>query len=79
MPTPGEAVRWADAGWGSFGLGYCVDGRKTGRFLSLLCGLLLMVLPWLFRRSQVPGLLGVDRVPLACRGSLQVGKSGSKA
>ena len=31
---------------GSIGLGYFVYGRKTGRFLALLCGLLLMVFPY---------------------------------
>ena len=44
MPTPGEL--FVGMIMGSIGLGYCVYGRKNGRFVALACGLLLMVFPY---------------------------------
>jgi len=46
MPTP-SVLFWGII-LGSIGMGYFVYGKKQGAFLPLLCGLGLMVLPYVF-------------------------------
>jgi len=46
MPTP-SVLFWGII-LGSIGMGYFVYGKKQGTFLPLLCGLGLMVLPYVF-------------------------------
>jgi hypothetical protein len=48
---------------GSFGLGYSVYGKKQQRPVPLLCGLALMVLPYVV--GTVPLLVGISAVLVA--------------
>ncbi len=50
--------------FGSVGLGYFVYGKKQSRFVPLVCGILLMVFPYLVSNVLVMVLVGLVLVAL---------------
>lgn len=50
--------------FGSVGLGYFVYGKKQSRFVPLVCGILLMVFPYVVSNVLVMVLVGLVLVAL---------------
>jgi len=44
--------------FGSIGVGFFVYGKKQGALVPLLCGLVLMVLPWFLSSTLVLAIVG---------------------
>jgi len=67
MPTP-TVLFWGII-LGSIGMGYFVYGKKQGAFLPLLCGLGLMVLPYVISKlvMLLPASLALVALPFVIR------------
>ncbi|MEO8276827.1 MAG: hypothetical protein ABI639_11460 [Thermoanaerobaculia bacterium] len=59
----GAALVWGIL-LGSIGTGFFVYGKKQGALVPLICGLALMVLPWLLSSNLALGLVGTLLVAL---------------
>ena len=49
---------------GTFGLAYFVYGKKQGKMIFMITGIVLMVYPYLFSNSIVLIIIGVILLPL---------------